>query len=186
VSENRPARLNRGLLVTIGVLLLAAGAFALLTGLGVLHLLSSADALVPAGVRPLSWTPYVATAAAVVLGLLCLRWLVAQPARRPKTTVWRLENDPDRGSTRLAAAAATEPLVTDIEGYHDVTAAVATLTGDPTTPVLHLTVAADAETDLAALRRRIVDHAVARLCEALELTDLDTRIQFQLVGARVR
>jgi hypothetical protein len=174
------------LLATIGVLLLAGGAFALLTGLGVLRPLPRTDPLVSSGLHPLSWTPYAAAAVAVIIGLLCLRWLAAQVARRPRTSVWRLENDPDRGSTRLAADAATEPLVTDIEGYQDVTAVAAALTGDRTTPVLHLTVAADPDTDLAALRRRIVDHAIARLCEALELTDVDTRIQFQLTGARVR
>jgi hypothetical protein len=185
-APNRPARLNRSLLAVIGVLLLAGGAFVLLTGLGVLHVRPAAAALVTTSAQPLDWVPYIATVAAIVLGLLCLRWLAAQGLRRPKTGTWHLARDRDHGDTRLSAAIATDPLVTDIEGYPGVSGASASLTGGRANPRLYVTVAADPEVDLGSLRGQIAEHAVGRLRQALELDHLPAQIQFQLTGSRVR
>ncbi|HEY0807423.1 MAG TPA: alkaline shock response membrane anchor protein AmaP, partial [Pseudonocardiaceae bacterium] len=99
-DPNRPARLNRGLLVLIALVLIATGTFTLATGLGVLNVLHPAAALVPTGAPAPPWVPYAATALAILLGLLCLRWLTAQAMRRPKTGTWRWARDPDRGVTQ--------------------------------------------------------------------------------------
>lgn len=184
-AANRPARLNRSLLATVGVLLVAGGAFVLLTGTGVLHVLPEDAALVTTTAAPLDWVPYVATAAAIVLGLLCLRWLVAQGLRRPRTGTWSLAAESAQGSTKLAADVATDPLVADIRGYEGVSGASASLTGGRVSPMLYVTVAADPDVDLGGLRRRIGEHAIARLRQALELDQLPARIQFQLTGDRV-
>jgi hypothetical protein len=183
-DPNRPARLNRGLLVALGIVLLAAGAFTLLTGLGVLHVLRPDATLVVRGVRTQPWVPYVVAAAAIVLGLLCLRWLAAQGIRRPRTGTWRMEDDPERGTTLLAANTATAPLVADIQTYHGVHTANAWLCGDRDTPLLRLTVAAEPEADLPALRERIATHAVFRLRQALELPALPTSVQFRIAPGK--
>ncbi|OOC00509.1 hypothetical protein B0293_42660, partial [Amycolatopsis azurea DSM 43854] len=91
---NRPAGLNRTVLAFFGLVLIAAGAFALLTHFGTLTVLRPESALVAETVQPPTWTLYAAAAASVVLGLLVLRWLVAQLTRKPKTHTWRLVSFP--------------------------------------------------------------------------------------------
>jgi hypothetical protein len=183
---NRPARLNRGLLILIGLVLIAAGAFTLGTGLGVLHLQRPASALIPTTAPPQPWVPYAVTALAILLGLLCLRWLTAQTMQRPKTGTWRWARDPDHGVTHLAADTATVPLLTDLHAYPGVTAATAWLSGNRHTPRLHLAITTEPDADLAALRHQIAEHALVRLRHALELSDLPTTIQFHLAAQRVR
>lgn len=108
-SLNRPARLNRTLLAVIGVLLLASSSFALAAHFGQLTFLDSDATLTPATAEPPTWALWIAAAIAIVLGLLILRWIVAQLTRRPKTHTWHLEQNPGRGSTELAANTATAP-----------------------------------------------------------------------------
>ncbi len=64
-SPNRPARLNRSLLFVVAMVLLAAGAFALLTAFGVLPLVRREQALTPATLTLPTWASYVAVAAGV-------------------------------------------------------------------------------------------------------------------------
>src|ERR1043165_127333 len=116
-SANRPARLNRTLLLLTAIVLLAVAAFVLLTAFGVLPLLPAEQPLTPASLSPPSWVPYVTIVVAVVVGLLALRWLLAQTQRRAKTGTFRLEADPAAGSTSLAAQDAVAPLVDEVEGY---------------------------------------------------------------------
>ena len=83
-SLNRPARLNRCLLAIIGITLLTGGGLALATSLGWLPI-NPATPLAPGTELPPAWTLYAITGVAVLLGLLSLRWLAAQLARKPKT-----------------------------------------------------------------------------------------------------
>lgn len=193
-GANRPARLNRTLLGLIGLLLLAGGVFVLAIGLGLLRpVLPALDPdvpLLPATVALPDWAPVAATAAAVVVGLLCLRWLLAQALRRPRTGTWRLPTtDPGAGTTRFDTAAAAAAIAADIEAYEGVEKAAATLTGLHTRPSLHLVVTTAAGTGIDALRHRITDHALPRLRQALATdtipTDLLLRIDTR-AAARVR
>ncbi|UQS24935.1 hypothetical protein L1857_20015 [Amycolatopsis thermalba] len=181
-SLNRPARLNRALLALTGLVLLAAGGFALATSLGWLRLLGRDQPLVPGDDRPATWVLYVTVVVAVVLGLLFLRWLAAQVMRRPKTQTWRLEDDPARGVTKLAADAAVAPFESEIAAYPQVRSADATLSGTPDRPTLLVTVTAEPGTDLTALREHIVTDGVARLRQALDLTELPTVIEFRIAA----
>ena len=186
MNVNRPARLNRVLIGLVGLVLLVGGAFVLGTGLGVLHWLPADGTVLPTGKRLLSWVPWVGAVAAIVVGLLCVRWLAAQAARRPRTRTWNLEQDPAQGVTRMAADTATDPFVADVRSCPGVTGASAWLVGSRAHPALHVTVATGADTDLGVLRRQIVSGAVARLRQALELDDLQVRMQFRFSGGRVR
>jgi hypothetical protein len=171
-ATNRPARLNRFMLALIGLLLLAAGAFGLLFGYGllgsILPRLDRATPLIPPDVQLQAWTPYVAIAAAVIIGLLCLRWLLTQALRRPTASTWRLHRDPARGTTLLGADTAANALAADIETYRGVHKASASLIGTRTQPNLHVDVTAEENTSVTALRDRIASHALPRLCQALE------------------
>lgn len=183
-SPNRPARLNRTLLLIVAIVLLAAAAFALLTAFGVLRVLRREQALTPTTLTLPTWAAYVAVAAAVVVGLLCLRWLVAQTLRRPKTGTWRMEQDPASGTTQIDAQTAVEPLVDEVEGYPGVHRVSARLSGTSHRPVLHLVVGTEDAADISDLRRRIDGEAIPRLRQALDLPALPADLLLRLDDAR--
>jgi len=91
-TPNRPAALNRALLTVFGLILLLGGAYVVARGLGVLGPdtvgllgLPGQDPQTPllaAGITLQIWVPYLVIAVAVIIGLLCLRWLLAQAQRR--------------------------------------------------------------------------------------------------------
>ncbi|MFJ1646149.1 hypothetical protein [Streptomyces sp. NPDC088258] len=176
---NRPARLNRVLLALLGLLLLAGGGFVCATHTGRLTVLDPDAALVPGTAAPPTWAPYVTAGAALVVGLLALRWLAAQLARRPRTRTWRLERDPDLGRTELAAGVATGPLVAEVTAYEGVRAAHATLAGTRRAPVLALVISADQTADLGAVRSRLAAEGLPRLRRALDLETLPVTVEFR-------
>lgn len=108
-SLNRPARLNRTLLAMFGVLLLGSGSVALAAHFRQLTFMDSDATLTPTTVDLPTWALWIAAATAICLGLLVLRWIAAQLARRPKTHTWHLEQNAGQGSTELAANTATAP-----------------------------------------------------------------------------
>ncbi len=183
-SPNRPARLNRTLLLVVAIVLLAAAAFALLTAFGVLRLLGRDHNLTPATLSLPTWASYLALGAAVIIGLLCLRWLLAQTLRQPKTGTWNLEADRSAGTTRLDAQTAVDPFVTEIESYPGVHRASARLSGTKTKPALHLVIGTDDNADINELRARINTEALARLRQALDLTSLPADVLIRLDDAR--
>jgi len=120
-SPNRPARLNRALLALTGLVLLVVATFTLLLAWGPLaEALPVFDPHVPLlrpGATVPGWLPYVAIAVAVLLGLGCLRWLLAQALRRPPTRTWRLTTDSSRGATHLDTDEAAAAIAADIRAY---------------------------------------------------------------------
>lgn len=183
-SPNRPARLNRSVLLLVAVVLLGAAAFTLLTATGVLPLLRRDSPLTPTTLSLPTWASWVTVVAAVVVGLLALRWLLAQAQRRPKTGTWRLEADPGRGSTRLDARTAVDPLVEEIEGYPGVHRASAQLSGTSARPALHVVIGTEDAADVADLRLRISTDAIPRLQQALDLASLPADVLVRLDDAR--
>lgn len=188
-SVNRPARLNRSLLAMLGIELLAAGGFAVATHFGTMNLLKPAAALVPGTAQPTTVALYIAAAVAVVLGLLCLRWLFAQVARKPKTRTWRFEQDVECGRTELAASAAIEPFLAEVSSYDGVQTANATLAGTHAEPTVALIVSVEQDGDPTMIRRQLHTEGLPRLRQALDLTDLQATIEFRFstkTAARIR
>jgi hypothetical protein len=188
-SPNRPARLNRTLLLIVAIVLLAAAAFTLVLGSGVLAGVGltspdRGDPLTPGSFSPPTWVPYLTIVIAVILGLGCLRWLLAQTIRKPKTGTWRLADDPSTGTTRLDAQTAVDPLVDELEGYPGVHRASARLSGTSSRPTLHLVVGTEDAADITELRRRIDTDAIPRLCQALDLPQLPADLLIRLDDAR--
>ncbi|MFC9255255.1 Asp23/Gls24 family envelope stress response protein [Amycolatopsis thailandensis] len=174
---NRPARLNRTLLILTGLVLIAGGAFAVGTHFGKVPLLARDATLVPGTAAPPGWVWYAVAGGAVVVGLLTLRWLVAQPVRKPKSRTWRF--DQDTGQTALAASTAVEPFVTEVATYPGVHAAHATLGGTQDAPVLAVVLSAEQDGDLAAIRERVTEEGLPRLRQALDLGELPMTIEFR-------
>lgn len=185
-SPNRPARLNRWLLAIIGVTLVAGGGLVMAASLGRLPV-ESATPLVPGTDLPPTWTLYTIAGVAVLTALLCLRWLVAQLARKPKTHTWRIENDPDHGHTELAARIAATPFVADITAYPGIRTAHADLIGTQHAPTLAVVVTTEHDADPADIRHRLNTHGLPRLRNALDLTSLPVTLEFRFTtktGAR--
>jgi hypothetical protein len=188
-SPNRPARLNRTLLLLTAVVLLAAAAFTLLLGSGILARLGLTSpergaALTPTSLSPPSWVPYLSIVVALIVGLLALRWLLAQTMRKPATGTWRLEHDPATGTTRLDAQNAVDPLVEEVETYPGVHRASARLSCTSTRPQLHLVIGTEDAADITELRRRIDTDAVPRLRQALDQPALPADLLIRLDDAR--
>ncbi|RSD10306.1 hypothetical protein [Amycolatopsis eburnea] len=99
-----------------------------------------AATLVPGTAAPPTWVWYVTAAAAVLLGLLTLRWTLTQLTRRPPVRTWRFEADPDRGRTELATDTAVTPFTEELRAHPDVHQARATLAGTREAPSLALVI----------------------------------------------
>ncbi|MEV0295928.1 alkaline shock response membrane anchor protein AmaP [Nocardia sp. NPDC050710] len=176
---NRPAALNRSLIGLTGLLLFAAGGLVVAAHFGLLSWVATDATLVPGTAAPPTWVFWVVVAVAVVLGLLCLRWMLAQLFRMPKSVTWYTRDTQRAGTTILESATAAAPVATDIETYEGVRSASASLGGARTAPELHLVVTAEPAADVAQLRRRILDHAVPRLCEALEVAVIPVTLELR-------
>lgn len=129
---------------------------------------------------PPGWVWYAVAGAAVVVGLLALRWLIAQPVRKPKSHTWRF--DQETGSTALAASTAVEPFTAEVATYPGVHAAHATLGGSQDAPVLAVVLSAEQDGDLAAIRERIAAEGLPRLRQALDLAELPMTIEFRFTA----
>lgn len=186
MNPNRPARLNRAVLAVLGVLALAAGAFVLLTGTGVLAAqlpVRSDVPLLPADLSLPGWVPWAGAAVAIVVGLLALRWLVAQTIRRPAHSDWQLAPDTRTGTTHIGSDAAAAPLAEEIAEYPGVQSATARLTGPRTHPHLYVRITVDDRADISDLRHRIDDDAIPRLTQALDLPALGADVLLRLGAA---
>ncbi|MEV0359434.1 alkaline shock response membrane anchor protein AmaP [Nocardia sp. NPDC050697] len=176
---NRPAAVNRSLIGLAGLALLAAGGYALAAHDNRLSWVDTGTPLVPGTGAPPTWVFVAVIAGAALLGLLCLRWLLAQPFRKPKSVGWQVGGDRDTGRTVLRSGTAAVPVAADIEGYPGVRSAQAWLSGGPDTPQLHLLVTAAPAADVAGLRRRILGHAVTRLRTALEIEIIPVTLELR-------
>jgi hypothetical protein len=185
-SMNRPSTLNRCLLASIGVALVTAGGLAMAAGAGILPV-DPASTLAAGTDLPPTWTLYAVTAVAVLLALLCLCWLAAQLARKPKTHTWRVEDDAEHGHTELAARIAAIPFAADVTAYPGIHAAHADLTGHQHSPLLAMVVTTEHDADLSDIRHRLDTHGLPRLRDALDLTSLPATLEFRFTtkaGAR--
>ena len=169
--------MNRVLLFLCGVVLLAAGGAAGAAHFGRVPGLAPDAPLVPGKELPPTWVLVVTAVAAVVLALVCLRWLLAQVPRTPAET-WRWTGD--NGSTRMSTSVATAPLAEEISSYPGVRKVEAALTGPHTAPRLALVVRAHGDADVREIRRRIDSASLPRLREALESPELVATVEFRL------
>jgi hypothetical protein len=182
-SLNRPARLNRTLLALLGTAMIAAGGFALATHFGRLTILHPNATLAPGTSKPPTWALYITAAAAVIVGLACLRWIAAQLIHRPRAQTWRLESDIATGRTELGTTTAIAPFVDEVKTYPGVHNATATLSGTRLSPAVALVISAEQDGDLAEIRHRLDDHGLPRLRQALDLTAPRVTVEFRFNSA---
>ena len=196
--HRRTARGNRLGLAVTGLLLLAAGGALLLASRGLLGAGSDRAGLYPERARRLvadgsSWLWPVLAAAALLLALACLRWLLVQPRtdrlRHVVVDTYDRDDRDDRddtdgalggpapGRTRMPAHAVTDAIEDDLAALPGVRRATAALAGPPDAPELWLAVSTDADADLGRVRAAVVDRVVADARSFLDRPDLVAQVR---------
>lgn len=181
--NRRTARGNRIGLAVVGLILLAAGAYALARGLAAgPELLGSAHA--PLTDRHLrsypasqSWFWPVAAVVTVIITLLALRWLAVQ-ARTDAVGDIALETSPRQGTTRLPARALTDALEDDLTASPYVQRVNAILTGPAAARRLALTVTLTTGSDPATVAQR-TSQALERLRHAHDAESLTATVRLR-------
>lgn len=177
-------RLNRTLLLVIGLVLLLAGTAGLLTGLGVFGQGRADSPVLGPGLTDFAaeqryWFWPLVALAALVLGGLAL-WRLLRQGRTADIGELELEPDRSRGGTRLPAAALTEAMAAEIETYRGVAGANVRLLGNRTAPRLSLRVRLDGRAAPGEVRQRIETQAVAHAREVLEDDQLPVRLELMV------
>lgn len=178
-----PDRLNSAVLTVLALVLVGLGAYGLARGYGAFGDARAGDPVLTDDVRAFvsrngDWFWPLAAVASLLVAWLGLRWLVAQLTT---ATVGHLPVRADGpGHTELLGAGATSALARDIEEYPGVRGASARLVSDHPVPEVEVTVHVHDDADIAAVRRRIEEHALVRFRSALELTTLRSQIHVRL------
>ena len=181
---------NRLLLTLLALLLLAAGGLGLALGYGAFGSARARQPVLLPAVqqflqRNADWFWPVLAVVAVLLGLLALRWLLAQLGT-DRIHDLSLERDTRTGSTTVHTSAVTDALTEEVEGYRGVQRSAARLVGDEVDPELVLAVTVDERTELGALRRRIEEQAVGHTRTALGMPGLPVQLQLRLAAPKGR
>jgi len=181
MSVARVNATNRTVLVLIGLVLVAAGVGGLLLSLdltgGGTGLWPVVPDLVAGFVIGTSWLPWAVAAAAVVVALLGLWWLLAQ-FRVDWPTQLDLTGDRPDGTTTLAAGALTDAVEDDAASIRGVTGASASLRSQPTRR-LDLTVDLAAFADLGEVRRRLEQQTATRTRQVIDQPNLPIWIELR-------
>ena len=178
-----PDRLNSTVLTLLAIVLLAAGGYGLARGYGALGDARAADPVLDDDLRDFvsrnaDWFWPLAAVLALLTSWRGLRWLLAQIST---PTGSRLPVSADgAGRTELTASGATAALARDIEEYAGVRSARARMVSDHPSPEVEITVDVHDDADVPTIRRRIEEHALARLRSALELQELRSQVHVRL------
>ncbi|QBI52719.1 Asp23/Gls24 family envelope stress response protein [Streptomonospora litoralis] len=178
-AARRTARGNRWGLVLAGVVLVALAVPALAAGRGLLGQGAAAEELDAVGAAG-AWLPYAVLAAAVVVGLLALRWIFVQGRTG---AVRRLVVDPESrsGTTEMPAGAARSAFEEAVGEYAGVRRARLRMTASARAPHVRLDLTVDEDADVPALWRRVRAEALEDLRSALDLDGLPAVVRMSMV-----
>ncbi|MFU8875300.1 hypothetical protein [Micromonospora sp. SL4-19] len=173
----RADRINRTLITVLALVLLAAGVAILLAGADVFgrgfsrrHLLDNPAAHF-VGVHG-GWFWPVAAVAAAIVTVLGLLWLATVVNTRPSQRRINISTGDGTGRTLLDSGALASAVTAEVEDCPGVDDVDTKLLGSPHAPRLALTVTADPDTDIAALRERLEALTLPRIRYALGKPDL--------------
>jgi hypothetical protein len=165
-------RTNRIALTLFGLLLLAAGGAAMAASTGVFGDSFSRQALLVNRVSRYfgshsGWLwPAIAVGFAI-LGLACLRWMLALLASTDRAGDIVVGASTDEGTTILQPAALVDALTSEVSAYRGVDSASGRIIGDGRDPEVVLTVITAQTADLQALHHRIEAEALAHARHAV-------------------
>ena len=184
-------RVERVTFIILGLLLLAAGLYAVLRGLGAFGSAASDDPLIGDSTRRFlgdheAWwwiAGVVGAVVSVLLGLLLLRREIrAVPTRSGHPLVRR----GDGGVTRIDRGALTGALEDDLEHLSDVDHADASLVRTGAHPKVDLRLDVPDDADLGRVRASVEDHALERFRRSFEADQLAASIHVKLARAERR
>ena len=182
-------RTNRALLIVLALLLLAVGLDAGAASIGVYGTATKNSTLMDNptghyfGAHGVWLWPVVAVAA-LIIGLLALRWLIALLFSTDRSGDLLIHPSTGAGRTTLANGALTDAVVGEIEGYRGVNAVRARLIGDPEDPELVVTAGLEETADFTGLRQRIETEALTHARQAVGNMALPTQLDLTITTKR--
>jgi hypothetical protein len=182
-------RTNRTVLAVLGLILSALGGSGLLLGAGTFdHNLAHRRLLDNPvsgffGVQR-SWLWPTAALGALIIAVLCLRWLLSVVFSTARLGDFTVRGDRSAGRTTVTANAICDAVSDEIETYRGVHTARAQVEGGPADPRLAITVNIDQNADLSALRERVETNALQHARQALDDPDLPIRLDVTVTQQR--
>lgn len=185
----RPAAADRGGnrfgLLLIALVLIAAGVLSLLAGAGVFGSTFQSMDVFPRSVttwiddQPWFW--WAVGAVAVIVGLIALRWLIAQLRTNRVGGTHTVDDEAD-GRTTVHYSALAGAVGDEIEGWYGVRSAHASFRGSDRNPTCEITVTLDERGDLEEVRDRVQSQAVPHLRDALDDEAAPVEVRFTLAA----
>ncbi len=174
-------RSNRIVLIFFGLLVLAAGAAAMAASTGAFGAPFSRQTLLANRVGAYfanhgGWLWPAIAGGCVLLGLACLRWMLALLGSTDRAGDIVIGGSTDDGTTVLRPAALVDALTSEVSAYHGVDAAKGRVIGDGRDPEVVLTVVTTPAADLQALHHRIEDEAFTHARQATGHPSLPIRL----------
>jgi hypothetical protein len=182
-------RTNRTMLILFALLLIAVGLDAGAASIGVYGTSTKNSTLMdnPTG-RYFGahgvWLWPVVAVAALIIGLLALRWLIALLFSTDRSGDLLIHPSTGAGRTTLANGALTDAVVGEIEGYRGVNTARARLIGDREDPELVVTAGLEETADFTGLRQRIETEALTHARQAVGNMALPTQLDLTITTKR--
>ena len=130
------------------------------------------------------WLWPVIAVAALIIGVLALRWLIALLFSTDRSGDLLIQPGTGAGRTTLANRALTDAVTGEIEGYRGVDSAQARLIGDRDDPELVVRATLEETADLTALRQRIETEALTHARQALGNMSLPAKLDLTITSRR--
>jgi hypothetical protein len=186
----RPYRLNRFVLIVIGLIVMAAGGYGLGRRYGAFGSSKQHQHILFPQVRTFiadhhDWIWWAAGAVSVLIALLALCWLRAQ-LHFPRPANDNLERAEPDGVTRVSGSAPADALAADVNTLPGVAGTAARIWGDPTKPQVFLQIQLHDDAALGDLRSRIENQHLDRLRQALQVEHLEATIDLRLAQPQGR
>lgn len=176
-------RTNRGVLVLLGLLLLAAGAVGLVVSFGGFGVGRQERPVLDPSARSFAashaWFWLAVAAAALLLTVLAWLWLRAQLSTSRVRTI-NLESDRSRGATRLDVSALERACADELQSRRGIGRTNALMLGSQYDPQLVLFISLDGRESLRVVDRAVQSEVLTKIRQALDNPDLPVRIEYKL------
>jgi len=187
---SRVDRVNRFMLILLGLLCLAGGVVMLLLSYRVFGTSTARQTLLRPNVRFYvnrnhGWLWLAVAAGAVLFALLALRWLLAQLSLA-RVTALKVHADSSLGDTSVSTGGLAEAVEDEVEGYRGVDHASARFFGASSRPHLRLDVALSDTADPGAVRTRLESEALANVVQATGRDDLHSVVRLEVAAKQRR
>lgn len=184
-------RSNRLALAVVGVVAAGTGIYGLARGFGASGSRATDEPILTREARDLvarneQWLWPVAVVVCLALALIGARWLLAQVRAPGVGDLALAEDDEGPGRTRVRASGAAAALASDIGSYPGVRSAAARVVGDGPRPSLDVHASLEHDADPVDVRRRIEEHGLPRLAQALGRDVAARCIRLRLAPATTR